>query len=120
MSTSIPGENSVTLPLRWRRVRLGEVCKQDRQIIESGSVLAETLQYLSLEHVETNTGRIMREATDRVQDEGKSTTFAFDSRHVLYGKLRPYLNKVALPDAAGRCTTEIVPSYLARGRTAPI
>lgn len=26
--------------------------------------------------------------------EGKSTTFAFDESHVLYGKLRPYLNKV--------------------------
>jgi type I restriction enzyme S subunit len=28
---------------------------------------------------------------------------------VLYGKLRPYLNKVALPDFAGRCTTEVIP-----------
>lgn len=36
-------------------------------------------------------------------------TFRFDSRHVLYGKLRPYLNKVALPDFEGRCTTEAIP-----------
>ena len=28
---------------------------------------------------------------------------------MLYGKLRPYLNKVATPDFAGRCTTELVP-----------
>ena len=38
-----------------------------------------------------------------------STTFAFDRGHVLYGKLRPYLNKVGLPDSPGRCTTEIIP-----------
>jgi type I restriction enzyme S subunit len=29
--------------------------------------------------------------------------------HVLYGKLRPYLNKVALPDFEGKCSTEIIP-----------
>jgi type I restriction enzyme S subunit len=43
------------------------------------------------------------------EDIGISTTFAFDESHVLYGKLRPYLNKVALPDFPGRCTTEIIP-----------
>ena len=36
-------------------------------------------------------------------------TFQFDQRHVLYGKLRPYLNKVALPFSSGRCTTEMIP-----------
>jgi type I restriction enzyme S subunit len=85
------------------------VCKQDRRIVEPNSKAAAKLQYISLEHVESNTGRILRQPADRVDDEGKSTTFAFDSRHVLYGKLRPYLNKVALPEFAGRCTTEIIP-----------
>jgi type I restriction enzyme S subunit len=97
------------LPAGWRWVRLGEVCEQDRRIVEPGSHVAAALPYLSLEHVESNTGRILRESAETVQDEGKSTTFAFDSRHVLYGKLRPYLNKVALPDFTGRCTTEIIP-----------
>jgi type I restriction enzyme S subunit len=40
---------------------------------------------------------------------GVSSAFAFDSRHVLYSKLRPYLNKVALPTHEGRCTTELIP-----------
>jgi type I restriction enzyme S subunit len=40
---------------------------------------------------------------------GESTTFAFDQRHVLYGKLRPYLNKVALPRFEGRSSTEFIP-----------
>lgn len=38
-----------------------------------------------------------------------ATKFKFTSRHVLYGKLRPYLNKVALPYFDGVCTTEILP-----------
>jgi len=97
------------LPPGWRWVRLGEVCKQDRQIVEARSPLAISLTYLSLEHVEANTGRIRKDPSVLIEDEGASTTFAFDSRHVLYGKLRPYLNKVALPDFRGRCTTEIIP-----------
>ncbi len=88
---------------------LKEVCYQDRQIIEPDSEEAASRPYLSLEHIESNTGRILRESSESKPGEGKSTTFAFDPRHVLYGKLRPYLNKVALPDFAGRCTTELIP-----------
>ena len=92
----------------WRTVRLGEVCRQDRVIVEPSDPRAADLPYLGLEHIESQTGRIL---TDMIglDDTGKSTTFAFDSRHILYGKLRPYLNKVATPDFAGRCTTELVP-----------
>jgi type I restriction enzyme S subunit len=39
----------------------------------------------------------------------KSATFRFSPAHVLYGRLRPYLNKVLLPDFDGHCSTEIFP-----------
>jgi len=39
----------------------------------------------------------------------KSNTYSFDARHVLYGRLRAYLNKVLCPDFAGHCSTEIFP-----------
>ena len=38
-----------------------------------------------------------------------TSTHGFDERHVLYSKLRPYLNKVVLPDGRGLATTELVP-----------
>ncbi len=38
-----------------------------------------------------------------------ATKFRFTPKHILYGKLRPYLNKVALPNFHGVCTTEILP-----------
>ena len=97
------------LPPGWRWAKLDDACDQDREIVEPNSRLAAQLPYLSLEHVESNTGRILKKLADGAQGEAKSTTFAFDSRHVLYGKLRPYLNKVALPECSGRCTTEIIP-----------
>lgn len=67
------------------------------------------MRYVGLEQVESQTGRIGAVSDTEADTEVASSTFAFDSRHVLYGKLRPYLNKVALPDFAGRCTTEIIP-----------
>jgi type I restriction enzyme S subunit len=93
----------------WRLMKLGEVCVQDRQIIEPSSGVALKLPYLSLEHVKSCSGKILKQPSGVIEDEGLSTTFAFDERHLLYGKLRPYLNKVAMPDFPGRCTTELIP-----------
>lgn len=88
-------------------VRLRHIAIEDRQIIlpESNEVVSRP--YLGLEQIEAHTGRIIEYETSGV--EGKSTTFAFDTSHVLYGKLRPYLNKVAVPERSGRCSTEIIP-----------
>lgn len=97
------------LPQGWKWCALQDVCEQDRKAITPNTSLAKNLPYLSLEHIESNTGRILREPSEALEDEGLSNTFAFNSQHVLYGKLRPYLNKVALPDFSGRCTTEAIP-----------
>jgi type I restriction enzyme S subunit len=93
----------------WKQTKFREICSQDRKIVVPSSAEARRLPYLGLEDVESQSGRILRRASDVVSGDGTSTTFAFDERHVLYGKLRPYLNKVALPDRAGRCTTEMIP-----------
>lgn len=106
---STDSQDRQELPDSWRWVKLGDVCKQDRQIVEPNTSEAEALPYYSLEHIEGQTGRILKSPAFQLEDEGKSTTFLFDDRHVLYGKLRPYLNKVALPFNAGRCTTELIP-----------
>jgi type I restriction enzyme S subunit len=88
---------------------LRDICAQDRCAVSPNDSRAKDRPYLSLEDIESNTGRIFHDASIPVENEGNSTTFLFDSRHVLYGKLRPYLNKVALPDFSGRCTTELIP-----------
>ena len=82
-STKQTKTNGRSLPKGWQWAKLGDVCKQDRQIVEPKSPLASRLLYLSLEHIESNSGRILREPTEPLQDEGKSTTFYFDNRHVL-------------------------------------
>ena len=99
-------ETKKPLPEGWRWARLGDVCKQDKQIIKANENKIKALPYIGLDNVESNTGRII---IDSIGNEIKSSTFVFDERHVLYGKLRPYLNKVALPNFRGRCTTELIP-----------
>lgn len=93
--------------MSWKRVRIGDIAIEDRCIVSPESEEAAVRPYLGLEQIESNTGQILSYEQSSV--EGKSTTFAFDETHVLYGKLRPYLNKVALPDRKGRCSTEIIP-----------
>lgn len=63
---------------------------------------------LSLDQIESETGEIVGKRYAVASDAGTST-FNFDSGNVLYSKLRPYLNKVAIPDESGIATTELIP-----------
>lgn len=63
---------------------------------------------LNLDQVEAQSGRIL-EKQRATAEMASSSTHLFDSQHVLYSKLRPYLNKVVLPDELGVATTELVP-----------
>ena len=94
----------MNLPL----VPLGQLCDIDRQGLRPGDPIASHLPFVGVENVESETGTINFDSRSRVGTQ-KSTTFYFDERHVLYAKLRPYLNKVATPRFAGRCSTELIP-----------
>ena len=63
---------------------------------------------LGLDQIQSHTGVILRKHRARVASAGTST-FYFDQSHVLYSKLRPYLNKVVVPDEAGIATSELIP-----------
>lgn len=94
---------------QWPMVKLGEVCKQDRKQIAPRSKQAKELPYVGLEHINGNTGTIDKNCFVCPNNQIRSLTFEFNETHILYGKLRPYLNKVALPNFSGRCSTELIP-----------
>lgn len=64
--------------------------------------------YIALEDIEANTGKLLntKYVTGR---EVKSTKLRFNTKHVLYSKLRPYLNKVIIPPEEGICVTDLLP-----------
>jgi type I restriction enzyme S subunit len=105
---SFPIPNS-ELPRGWRWVKLGEVCMIDSNQVLPNTDLVKELPYIGLEHIESGTGKVIGKINDKDGKLIESITFQFDCRHVLYGKLRPYLNKVVTPDFEGRCTTELLP-----------
>lgn len=63
---------------------------------------------LNLDMVEAQTGRILEKVLFKPSEIGNSTT-KFNEDSILYSKLRPYLNKVVIPDESGYCTNELVP-----------
>lgn len=64
------------------------------------------INYIGLENIESNTGDIIGKIASNYADI-KSTKSCFIEGDVLYGKLRPNLNKVYLAKEAGICSTDI-------------
>jgi type I restriction enzyme, S subunit len=90
----------------WKTVTLGEIATIERFAIQPEEISQGTV-YLGLENIES--GGIILSA--RPVDEGElaSSKFKFTEHHVLYGKLRPYLAKIAMPEFTGICSTDILP-----------
>jgi type I restriction enzyme S subunit len=91
------------LPEGWTITTLGEVTAPSTTKVEPYDYPDAT--YLSLEHIEAHTGRILGHGTG---SDVSSTKAVFHAGDVLYGKLRPYLNKVCRPDFDGICSTDII------------
>ncbi len=89
-------------------IELGRVCRLDRRVTAASEALSKGLEFVGMEHVDPESGRIVLGQGSRT-GEGKGQAFLFDDRHVLFGKLRPYLRKIALPGQSGCASTELVP-----------
>lgn len=96
------------LPDGWAWTRLGSVTNYgDAPKIEFEDVQEDTW-VLELEDVEKGTSKLLSKVLAR-ERRFKSTKNGFPAGSVLYGKLRPYLDKVLIADSPGVCTTEISP-----------
>ena len=84
-------------------VRLADLCDLVREPVKPGEQ-PDSL-YLGLEHLAS--GRLVRTGGGQAS-EMRSATSAFQPNDVLYGKLRPYLDKAVLADKSGVCTTELL------------
>ena len=89
------------------RVPLAQVCRQDRVSVRAGEL--GQLRYIGMESIETGTGQLSVQELSKTPEAPEANSFRFGREHVLYGKLRPYLNKVYAPDFEGKCSTELIP-----------
>jgi type I restriction enzyme S subunit len=91
------------MPKSWRIVELEDICRPKKEIVipeGKGKYI-----YVGLEHMETGEIWLKNHGYD---NEVRSAKFKFNESDVLYGKLRPYLDKAALPNLSGICSTDII------------
>ncbi len=94
------------LPAGWVWTRLGEITNFGSTIKKDE--IPEDAWVLDLEDIEKDTSKLLQKA--RFYDRNSlSDKNSFTKGDVLYGKLRPYLNKVLVAEDDGFCTTEILP-----------
>jgi len=96
------------LPKGWRWVRLGEVARREATLLKPSDYPSRPFRYLGMEHVAPG----QWEEPEGLEIDGseiKSQVVVFHPGLVLYGKLRPYLNKVVVPHTEGVASTEFVP-----------
>ena len=97
----------VANPKSWPIKSMGEVapCVAFKGTIEP---ISGKYWLLNLDMVESQTGKILAKNLCDASEIGNSTN-VFSEENVLYSKLRPYLNKVVLPNEKGYCTSELLP-----------
>ncbi|BBT72743.1 MULTISPECIES: restriction endonuclease subunit S [Enterobacteriaceae] len=101
-------EKPFELPMGWEWTRLGFISNYgfcDKA--EPEDVTPETW-ILELEDIEKVTSKLLNKVTF-AERPFKSSKNRFSQGDVLYGKLRPYLDKVIVANEPGVCTTEIIP-----------
>jgi len=91
------------IPKEWEVVRLGEVCAQKKEIVlPKGD---GRTNFIGLEHLESGKIKVKSFSTDLGI---KSSKFKFCRGDILYGKLRPYLDKVVIAEIEGVCSTDLI------------
>ena len=93
---------------RYGTIQLSNVLKISNQTLVPKD--NQKYNYVGLENIESNSGKLV-DYSATLGSEIKSSKVEFKKGMVLYGKLRPYLNKAWLATFDGVATTEILPFY---------
>ena len=98
-----PEEN----PMNWPIKQLSDVAKVDGTMTKEYEKYAN-LPHIGIDSIEKNTGILSGYRTVK-EDNVISPKYHFGPQHILYSKIRPALNKVAVPDFEGLCSADCYP-----------
>jgi type I restriction enzyme S subunit len=90
----------------WPNAVLGDIATIERASV-SPSDIETGSKYVGLEHIESGGGCVSYGMV--ANGDLASSKFRFTPDHILFGKLRPYLAKIADPGFEGICSTDILP-----------
>jgi type I restriction enzyme S subunit len=95
--------NTTNLPKTWLLPRLGDITRRTRPRRNPRDYPG--LRFIGMENVEAHSMRLLGTVP---AESMQSTAIHFQPGDVLYGRLRPYLNKVFRPDFEGLCSAEFI------------
>jgi type I restriction enzyme S subunit len=102
VSTS-KSDKSIALSTSWDVKPLGEVVQPTRPRIKPSE--KPNLPFIGMGNIEAHTMKLLGTVPAGTM---KSSAVHFQPDDVLYGRLRPYLNKVYRPDFEGLCSAEFI------------
>ena len=102
------------VPVDWDVVRLDKLCRLGRKSVEPQE--SPEIPYVGLEHMDSGEPQLRRWGSS---SQVKSSKKHFVPGDVLYGKLRPYLDKAVLAEFEGLCSTDILVLKADRDLTIP-
>lgn len=92
----------------WPVKTLGEVCSIMSVLVDPKDLKYSGMIHIGAGNIEAKTGRLFGIKTAR-EEKLISGKFLYSENDVLYSKIRPYLEKVALPAQAGLCSADVYP-----------
>jgi len=96
-------QNDEEIPVHWKLVQFGDVCSLRKETVQPSE--NQHTNYIGLEHIDSGTPYLNRWGTASEVTSSKSKFYTGD---VLYGKLRPYLDKAIFAEFDGICSTDIL------------
>ncbi|WP_345888144.1 restriction endonuclease subunit S [Shewanella algae] len=102
------------LPKGWVGCKLGDVVDYGKTVKADMTNIDDDAWVLELEDLEKDSSKILQRVSFG-ERKPKSAKNAFKAGDVLYGKLRPYLNKMVVAPEDGICTSEIIPLKVPTG-----
>ena len=94
-------------PFGWPIKTFDEVAEIDGTMTTDYGKYAD-YPHIGIDSIEKDTGRLFGYRTVH-EDNVKSGKYIFGPQHIIYSKIRPALNKVALPDFEGLCSADAYP-----------
>jgi len=91
------------IPVEWEVVRLDKLCRLGRESVDPQE--SPEMPYVGLQHIDSGEPQLRKWGSG---SEVKSSKKHFFPGDVLYGKLRPYLDKAVLAEIEGICSTDIL------------
>jgi len=104
------------LPVGWKWARLGEIVNRRNETLDP--TVNISLPFVGLEHIQPGELRLSSYAEET---DVKSQKLIFYPGDILYGKLRPYLDKAVVATIKGMCSTDflvltpkkdVIPEYI--------